>query len=105
MRGAPALLLDLASSFIGQKEPNIRQAVSAETVKELARSEVSHVIYQALSRGSSRVICDSQAKPMRGWIIHRDIGVQPILSSVMPGVRWEEWKAKYIVTSEGNRPE
>jgi len=95
--------LDLAASFIGQSD-NLLQAVSTEKVKELARSEVSHVVYQALSRGSCRVMDDGQARPMKGWIIHRDVGVQPVLSSVMPGVRWVEWKAKYLTTGEGKQP-
>jgi hypothetical protein len=95
--------LDLAASFIGQSD-NLLQQVSTETVKGLARSEVAHVVYQALSRGSCRVMDNGQAKPMKGWIIHRDVGIQPLLSSVMPGVRWEQWKAQHLTTAAGRQP-
>lgn len=95
--------LDLAASFVGQSD-NLLQEVTTETVKELARSEVAHVVYQALSRGSCRVMHDGQAKEMKGWIIHRDIGIQPLLSSVMPGVCWQQWKAEHLTTNEGRQP-
>lgn len=95
--------LDLAASYIGQSD-NLREDVSTTTVKELARSEVAHVVYQALSRGSCRVMHDGQAKPMKGWIIHRDNGIQPLLSSVMPGVRWAQWEARHLVDPEGRQP-
>ena len=95
--------LDLAASFIGQSD-NLREEVSTTTVKELARSEVAHVVYQALSRGSCRVMDEGQARPMKGWIIHRDSGIQPLLSSVMPGVRWAQWEARHLVDPEGRQP-
>lgn len=95
--------LDLAASYIGQSD-NLREEVSAETVKELARSEVAHVVYQALSRGSCRVMHNGQARPMKGWLVHRDIGIQPVLSSVMPGVKWAEWEAKHLTGPEGRQP-
>lgn len=95
--------LDLAASFIGQSD-NLRQELSTSTVRELARSEVAHVVYQALSRGSCRVMSDGRAKPMKAWIIHRDVGIQPALSEVMPGVQWAEWKAKHLATANRRQP-
>ena len=95
--------LDLAASFVGQSD-NLLQEVTTETVKELARTEVAHVVYQALSRGSCRVMDNGQAKPMKAWLIHRDIGIQPLLSSVMPGVRWQQWKAEHLTTNSEGQP-
>lgn len=82
--------LDLAGSFVGQSD-DLRSNVSPDRLRSIMLSEVCHVIYQALSRGSCRVIDDGKARPMTGWIMHRDDAIQPKLSEVMPGCVWEEW--------------
>lgn len=101
--------LELAGTYLGQRS-DLNADVSTDLVGQLSRSEVCHVIYQALSRGTCRVMADGRAKPMKAWVIHRDIGIQPILSSVMPGARWEEWRSAspagaecgHIIAKAGN---
>jgi hypothetical protein len=83
--------LDLAGAYIGQVD-DLRSEVSTSTVRDVALSEVCHVVYQALSRGACRVMVDGKASPMTGYIIHRDPGIQPMLSKVMPGAVWKTWK-------------
>lgn len=86
--------LDLAGLYLGQRD-DLKADVSGDTIKRLVNSEVCHCIYQALSRGTSRVIDNGKAGAMKGWIIHRDIAIQSTLSSVMPGVRWAEWTSNH----------
>ncbi len=87
--------LDLAGAYIGQVN-DLRSEVTTATVRELARSEVCHVIYQALSRGSCRVMDNGKARRMTGYILHKDASIQPVLSSVMPGASWRRWSPKHI---------
>ncbi len=87
--------LDLAGAYIGQVN-DLRSTVTTATVADLARSEVCHVIYQALSRGSCRVMNNGKARSMTGYILHRDAAIQPVLSQVMPGVSWRPWCPKHI---------
>lgn len=95
--------LDLAGSYLGQTD-DIRHDVSTDTIKELARSEVAHVVYQALSRGCCRVMDDGQAKAMKAWVVHRDLGIRGLLEDAMPGIRWETWEAKHLTTTDGRQP-
>ena len=83
--------VDLAAAYLGQVD-DIRAAYPEDAIKSLLRSEVCHMIYQALSRGSCRTAHDGQAAPMRAWIVHRDDSIQAELSRVMPGVRWAVWE-------------
>lgn len=87
--------LDLAGAYIGQVN-DLRSEVTTATVRDLSRSEVCHVVYQALSRGSCRVMENGKARPMTGYILHKDATIQPVLSSVMPGVVWSRWCPKHI---------
>ncbi|WP_428661388.1 hypothetical protein [Reyranella sp.] len=82
--------LDLAGLYLGQRD-NLTADLDSNLIHRLVRSEVCHCIYQALSRGSCRVINNGKAEAMRGWIIHKDLEIQRTLSSVMPGAVWSEW--------------
>ena len=87
--------LDLAGAYIGQVN-DLRSEVTTATVRDLARSEVCHVIYQAHSRGSCRVMEAGQARRLTGYILPKDASIQPVLSSVMPGATWRRWAPKHI---------
>ena len=86
--------LDLAGVYLGQRD-DLKSVVTADMIRRLVNSEVCHCIYQALSRGTSRVIDNGKARPMKGWVIHKDIAIQSTLSNVMPGVRWAQWESKH----------
>jgi hypothetical protein len=40
-------------------------------------------------------LVNGKAKPMRGWLIHKDERLQQRLSEVMHNVVWKEWKQQY----------
>jgi hypothetical protein len=44
---------------------------------------------------------DGKAQPMTGYIIHRDAGIQPMLSEVMPGAVWSEWESETAAAPPG----
>jgi hypothetical protein len=85
--------VDLAGAYLGQKN-NLTAKVNHDTIRELLLSEVCHVVYQALSRGSCRVVTDGQAGEMHGYLIHRDGAIRGELEKVMPGAVWKVWGNK-----------
>lgn len=92
--------VDLAASYVGQVD-NLSAQLSHATIKQLQTSESVHLIYQALSRGTCRVIDNGQAQPMKAWLIHRDPAVRGELQRVMPGACWETWEASAGAPSAG----
>lgn len=82
--------IDLAANFIGQSN-DLMKTIPKELVGDLGLSEVSHMIYQALSRGSCRVMEQGKAKAMTAYIIHRDPTIKGMLDRVMPNAKWNEW--------------
>jgi hypothetical protein len=81
-------LLDLHGAYVGQKD-DIRAEVPPGTIRELLTSEICHLIYQALSRGTCRVAQNGHAKAMQGYIIHAYDDIRSELEKVMPGVVWK----------------
>jgi hypothetical protein len=92
--------IDLAASFVGQKD-DLTADVPAKVIRDLQTSESAHLIYQALSRGCCREVTNGMARPMTGWIIHRDGTVQKELETVMPGANWRIWEPQYGKPSGG----
>jgi hypothetical protein len=82
--------LDLGSSILGQ-QGNLTKNLSHTDIKRIHDTELAHLAFQALSRGSCRAINNGYANPMKAWIIHSDISIKTILESVMTGVKWEIW--------------
>lgn len=82
--------LDIGSSILGQQD-NLTQSLSNLEIKRIHDTELAHLAFQALSRGSCRAIDNGYARPMKAWIIHSDISIKTILESVMTGVKWEIW--------------
>lgn len=83
--------LDIGSSILGQQN-NLTQSLSNQKIKSIHNSELAHLAFQALSRGSCRAIDNGYARPMKAWIIHSDISIKTILELVMTGVKWEIWE-------------
>lgn len=83
--------IDLVGAYLGQSD-HLDGEISSQLVNEIQRSEVCHLIYQALSRGSCRFIDDGKARPMQAWIIHKDPRIQETLMQAMPGAQWCEWR-------------
>ena len=85
--------IDLAANVIGQKDDLL---ADHGDLHEIKKSEVAHVVYQALSRGSCRQIINGEASPMRAWLLHHDATLENTIRSAMPGVQWREWEPKFI---------
>src|ERR1043166_9652269 len=90
---------DLAASIVGQQD-RLCAPVSGSQIVEVRRSENAHSLYQAMSRGSCRETVDGQAKPMRVWLIHYDKQIRDLIDEVMPGVKWETWRPKFLRSEE-----
>lgn len=89
-------LLDLEGSWYAQTR-NIRGHIPPADLKAIALSERVHCAYQALSRGTCRVMgAPGQASPMTGYVVEFEEGFEEELSKVMPGVRWQEWEPVYV---------
>lgn len=88
-------------SYLAGQQNNLLHNPTPETIKEAALGEVAHALYQAMNRGTSRVVLNGKAKPMNVWLIHRHKNIRPLINSVMPGVRWENWEPKFIKQSVG----
>jgi hypothetical protein len=86
---------DLAAAIVGQQD-NLLAPVTGTQLVETRRSENVHALYQAMSRGSCRETVDGQARPMRVWLIHYDKKLPALVDKVMPGVRWETWRPKFV---------
>lgn len=87
--------VDIASQIAGQ-EGNLMTDIEIGTIKSVLDSEVTHCLYQAMSRGSSRVLLGKLTKPMNVWLIHRDAGSENRILSVMPDINWYQWQGKNL---------
>jgi len=89
---------ELLGQYLGQID-DIEGEVSTLLARDLQRSEKSHLAYQALSRGTCRVVDKGQAKSMKGYIVEVDPLVENALSQVMPGATWKTWEPVYMTES------
>jgi hypothetical protein len=82
--------VDIAGAIVGQRN-NILHPVSPSDVTSAMRSELAHSVFQALGRGSCRVVEDGRAKPMNAWLLSSGPTLKDTLQEVMPGAHWEQW--------------
>src|SRR5262249_49075285 len=87
--------LALAGRYLGQVG-DLKANVSKDLISDLVHSEVCHAVYQALSRGSCRVMDNGKAKPMRAWVIDKDKEIERTLKTVMKGVNWQAWETGHV---------
>jgi hypothetical protein len=87
---------DLAGALAGQRR-DLQTDITADTLRDIKLSEATHILYQAFSRGSARVIVNGKASPMRVWLCHREADqLQETLSEVMPGAVWLPWETGFL---------
>jgi hypothetical protein len=82
---------DIACTILGQKD-NLLYNLADEEIDMVMRSEKLHHIYQAMCRGSCRIVNNDKASPMNIWLFDRDQEVKEALSKIMPGVKWKAWE-------------
>jgi hypothetical protein len=85
--------IDLAANVLGQKDNLL---ANYGNLHEIKQSEIAHVVYQAMSRGSCRVIVNGEAAPMKAWLIHHDDTLEDTIRIAMPHVQWREWAPLFI---------
>jgi hypothetical protein len=78
---------------------DINLELTPEELNEVVQSEKVHSLYQALSRGSCRVMKDGKAMPMNAYIFSHDfLALKKALKVAMPGIRFANYKVKYLKT-------
>ena len=82
--------LNVASRLVAQQD-DLQAPITNADIQKVLDGEVAHVAYQALSRGSCRVVENGQSKPMEVYLFHKRKHLREALESVMPGVRWSRW--------------
>lgn len=87
---------DIAGALIGQSGC-LTSDLSEQTIEDCVKTEMAHVVYQALSRGSSRYVDDDQARPMIGYLITKEARLADYLAStVMPGLQVTRWEGQKL---------
>jgi len=94
--------IDIGGAIVGQTG-NLLRPVSNSEIRDVVQSEVAHAAYQALSRGSCRIMQNNRTCPMKAWVIHPERGdLRGRLEQVMPGVKWLRWEPKYLAQPKAN---
>jgi hypothetical protein len=76
---------------------NINLELTPEELNEVVQSEKVHSLYQALSRGSCRIMKDGKAMPMDAYIFSHDTpALKKALKVAMPGVTFVNYKTKHL---------
>lgn len=88
--------LDLAACMVGQ-EDNLLHPISNADLKRVRMSEMAHCLYQAMCRGSARILKSGTASPMKVWLIHKDKKIRKLLNTVMPLLQWAKWNPRHLV--------
>ena len=86
--------LDIGSAIVGQKQ-DLTMPLTSRDIRRVLQSETIHCIYQAISRGSCRIIDGPKTHPMNVWMIHSG-DIRHLIAEVMPGLNWREWKGSYL---------
>ncbi len=86
--------IDLAAQIAGQSN-SLTRKIDNELLLRVLDSEIAHCLYQAMSRGSCRILNGRVTRPMQVWLIHPNDRIRPILEQVMPGIRWIPWRPKH----------
>lgn len=82
--------VDLAAAIAGQSD-DLKSDIQHGDIMRVHHSEIAHLMFQALSRGSCRKVKNGYAEPMKVWVIHRGIHLRPLIETVMGGCKWLEW--------------
>lgn len=82
--------VDLAAAIAGQSD-DLKSDIQHRDIIRVHHSEIAHLMFQALSRGSCRKVNNGYAEPMKVWVIHRGLHLRPLIETVMGGCKWLEW--------------
>jgi hypothetical protein len=80
---------------------NIKQELSSEELNEVVQSEKVHSLYQALSRGSCRIMKNGKAVAMDAYVFSTDhVALQEALKTAMPGVKFVNFRTNHLKVKE-----
>lgn len=96
-------LRDLTAQIAGESD-NLTADIDDSILSEVLASELSHCLYQAISRGSSRKLINGAACKSDVYLIISNDKVKDYLTQIMPNLRWENWKGIYL-TKDPNKKE
>lgn len=89
-------IIEIGGSIAGQTGDLLRPITNAE-IREVLQSEIAHMVYQALSRGSCRILQSGAASPMKVWLFHPEReDLQGRLAKVLPEVQWVKWEPVHL---------
>jgi hypothetical protein len=86
---------ELAASMAGQME-DLEADLTRKAIETTQASEMATRSYQALSRGSMRVVNDGKAQTMEAWILNDNERVETLLRQILPRSTWTEWTGKHL---------
>lgn len=95
--------IDIGGAILGQTG-DISRPVDNGEIRDVVQSEVSHAVYQAVSRGACRVIQGMKTRPMNVWLMHPEReGLKSRIDVVMTGVRWKKWEPRFLISEKTPR--
>lgn len=76
---------------------DITRPLTNEELAKVVQSERIHSLYQALSRGSCRIMRDGKAQAMEAYVLTPEpLSIKTSLRTVMPGVVFKGYKPKHL---------
>ncbi len=83
---------------------DIKKNITKEVLNEIVQSEKVHYVYQALSRGSCRVMENGKARKMDAYIFSNDhLKLKKALMIAMPGVKFVPYQTKHLKLKASKR--
>lgn len=85
---------------------DINLELTSEELNEVVQSEKVHSLYQALSRGSCRIMEKGKARRMDAYVFSHDfIALRKALGVAMPGVKFVDYQPKHLKTKTTKKDE
>jgi hypothetical protein len=88
--------MELAASAIAQTD-DMLYPLDHDALRNLRETEITHCLYQAMSRGSCRILQGNVTRPMNVWLIYPSLSIKDRLNEVMPGFNRKRWKTKHML--------
>lgn len=83
--------VDLAALYLGARN-DLSARYGLDQLRAHDEAEAAQAAFQALSRGSCRIMSDGQARTMTGYVMTDSDTIGAWLADLMPGVRFKPWE-------------
>lgn len=92
----------LAGMLKGLSKDMNRKVFENKLLENTVISEQAHILYQAVSRGSSRLTENGKCKEHSVYFFHpKPLALKRMLSNVFPSAKWKRYKAIHIDNKNG----